>query len=85
MHQSILLEHLQVKARISTQKERAVIHIDVQGLRANGIQPMLQLVFLVLSPGKKICDDKDGTSRANNSFPTENEADDCRNAHSTSK
>ena len=68
MHQSILLEHLQVKASIGTQKERAVIHIYVQGLRANGIQPMLQLVFLILSFGKEISDDKDGARRTHDSF-----------------
>lgn len=68
LHQSILLERLQVKASIGTQKERAMIHIDIQGLRSYDVQPMLQLVFLVLSFGKEISDDKDGTSRTHNSF-----------------
>lgn len=71
LHQSILLEHLQVKASIGTQKECPMIHIDVQGLRANRIQPLLQLAFLVLSFGKEISDDKDGTRRTHDSFRQE--------------
>lgn len=48
-----------------------MIHIDVQGLRANGIQPMLQLVFLILSFGKEIGNDKNGARRTHDSFRKE--------------